>query len=46
MSGQVTLADWAEIAKGIAQLGSELAAEQIKGAARGSLRYRTACFGG
>lgn len=43
---QVTLADLAEIRKAIAQLRSELAAEQIKAPARGSLRYRTAVFGG
>jgi len=41
---QVTLADLSEIRKGIAQLRSELAAEQNKLPARGSLRYRTAVF--
>lgn len=41
---QVTLADLSEIRKGIAQLRSELAAAQVTGPARGSLRYRTAVF--
>jgi len=41
---QVTYADLAEIRRAIAQLKSELAAEQIRGPARGSLRYRTAVF--
>jgi hypothetical protein len=41
---QVSYADLAEIRKAISQLKSELAAAQIGGPARGSLRYRTAVF--
>ena len=43
---QLTFADLSEIRKAIAQLRGELAAEQIKAPARGSLRYRTTVFGG
>lgn len=38
-------AELAEIRKAITQLKGELAAEQTRGPARGSLRYRSAVFG-
>lgn len=41
---QLSLADLAEIRKAITALQSELAAEQIKAPARGSLRFRTTVF--